>query len=282
MLLAIGCAPEEQAPGSGGNADGGGGNGGDSASCAVDDLETMKPGTLTIGTDKPAYEPWFVGDDPSNGKGFESAVAYAVAEEMGFAKDDVKWAHVRFNAAIQPGEKNFDFDINQFSITPQRQKVVDFSEPYYDVTQAVITVRGSELADTTSLQDLAEAELGAQVNTSSFDAITNVIQPDTRPRPFNTNNDARQALQNGTIEALVVDLPTAYYMVDAQMDDGTILGQLPPDEQGTPEQFGLLLDKGSPLTDCVNDAVGKLREDGTLDELADRWLNEATDAPELS
>lgn len=248
--------------------------------CAKDTLQTTTAGTLTVGTDKPAYEPWFVDDDPANGKGFESAVAYAVADKLGFAKTEVTWVPVKFDAAIQPGPKQFDFDINQFSITPERQKVVDFSSPYYDVTQTVITTGTSKAAGAKSLADLKGVKLGAQVGTTSLTAINEVIKPSSKAAVFNSNDDAKIALENGQIDALVVDLPTAFFITAAELDDGKIIGQLPP-SSGDQEQFGLLLDKDSALTDCVSQAVDALRGDGTLDQLEQEWLAQTAGAPVL-
>jgi polar amino acid transport system substrate-binding protein len=250
------------------------------ASCDKDSLETRADGVLTIGTDSPAYEPWFVDDDPSNGKGYESAVAYAIAEELGYAEDEVEWVTVPFNAVVSPGEKKFDFDVNQVSITEERRNAVDFSSGYYDVRQAVITNAGSPIDGVTSVADLADAKLGAQVGTTSYNAITDQIGSTQQAAAFDTNDQAVQALKNGQIDGIVVDLPTAYYMTAVQLDDGVIVGQLPLAD-GEVEQFGAVLDKGSPLTDCVSQAVDTLREDGTLDQLADEWLAQQG-APELS
>lgn len=248
--------------------------------CTPDNLETLTAGTLTIGTDSPAYEPWFVDDDPTNGEGYESAVAYAIAEQLGYATDEVEWVTVPFNAVVSPGEKKFDFDVNQVSITEQRRKAVDFSSGYYDVRQTVITNEGSAIDGATSLADLADARLGAQVGTTSYTAITETIGSSQQPAAFDTNDQAVQSLKNGQIDGIVVDLPTAYYMTAVQLDQGKIVGQLPLPE-GDVEQFGAVLDKDSPLTDCVSQAVDALREDGTLDQLASEWL-EQQGAPELS
>ena len=248
--------------------------------CTKDSLETLTPGTLTIGTDSPAYEPWFVDNDPSNGKGYESAVAYAIAEQLGYSPAEVEWVTVPFNAVVSPGEKKFDFDVNQVSITEQRRKAVDFSSGYYDVRQTVITNEGSPIDGATSIADLADARLGAQVGTTSYAAITETIGTSQQPAAFDTNDQAVQSLKNGQIDGIVVDLPTAYFMTAVQLDKGKIVGQLPLPE-GEVEQFGAVLDKGSPLTDCVSQAVDALREDGTLDQLASEWL-EQQGAPELS
>ncbi len=249
--------------------------------CSPETLETLEPGTLTIATDEPAYEPWVVGDAPESGEGFEAAVAYAVAEQLGYSEEQVTWTRVPFNAAIQPGPRPFDFDINQFSITEERKQAVDFSSPYYTVSQAVITTAGSAAEGATSIEDLKDLQIGAQVATTSLDALEEVIAPNTDPVVFNTNDDAKLALQNGQVDAIVTDLPTAFFITAAELDNGVIVGQLETgDESG--DQFGLLLEKDSPLTDCVSQAVDALREDGTLDDLEQQWLADVADAPVLS
>src|SRR6476469_848177 len=248
--------------------------------CTPDALETVADGTLTIATDTPAYEPWFVDNDPTNGQGYESAVAYAIAEQLGYTQDQVTWVTVPFNKVVQPGPKDFDFDLNQVSITEARRKAVDFSSGYFDVVQTVITNKGSAIDGATSVAELADAKLGAQVGTTSYTAITDQIQPSQEPAVFDTNDQAVQALKNGQIDGIVVDLPTAYFMTAVQLDDGLIVGQLPlPD--GEPEQFGAVLGKDSPLTDCVSGAVDALREDGILDQINQEWLAQQG-APELS
>jgi polar amino acid transport system substrate-binding protein len=249
--------------------------------CSPANLETLEPDTLTIATDEPAYEPWVVGDDPESGEGFEAAVAYAVAEQLGYSEDQVTWTRVPFNAAIQPGERPFDFDINQFSITEERKQAVDFSSPYYTVSQAVITTGGSAAEGATSIADLKDLQIGAQVATTSLDALESVIAPNTDPVVFNSNDDAKLALENGQVDAIVVDLPTAFFITAAELEDGVIVGQLETGDEGG-DQFGLLLEKDSPLTDCVSQAVDALREDGTLDELEQEWLADVADAPVLS
>jgi polar amino acid transport system substrate-binding protein len=249
--------------------------------CSPENLETLEPDTLTIATDEPAYEPWVVGDDPESGQGFEAAVAYAVAEQLGYGKDQVTWTRVPFNAAIQPGARPFDFDINQFSITEERKQAVDFSSPYYTVSQAVITTAGSAADGATSLADLKDLTIGAQVATTSLDALEQVIAPSSDPVVFNSNDDAKLALENGQVDAIVVDLPTAFFITAAELEDGVIVGQLETGDEGG-DQFGLLLEKDSPLTDCVSQAVDALREDGTLDDLEQEWLADVADAPVLS
>jgi polar amino acid transport system substrate-binding protein len=241
--------------------------------CARDRLETVDASTLTIATDKPVYEPWFVDDKPENGQGFEGAVAAAVAGQLGYTPEEVTWVRVPFNSVFKPTPKNWDFDINEFSITEQRKQAVDFSSPYYDVSQAVVTTKGSKADGATTVAELKGLTLGAQVGTTSLDAINTVIAPSSKPRVYNSNNDAVRALENGQIDALVTDLPTAFYMAAAQLDKGKIVGQL-PSGGGTPEQFGLVLDKDSPLTTCVSKAVDALKADGTLDKLVTQWLSQ--------
>ena len=239
----------------------------------------IKEGVLTIGTDDPAYGPWFDNNTPSNGKGYEAAVAYAVAEELGYSADKVEWVKVPFNKVIQPGCKDFDFDINQVSITDERKNAVDFSSGYYDVSQTVITVKGSNIANAKSIADLKGAKLGAQVGTTSYSTITDVIQPTQSPAVFDTNDVAKQALANGQIDGLVVDLPTAFYITAVDLENGLIVGQFPAKAGG--EQFGLVLSKGSKLTKDVTAAVDALRANGTLAKIADAWLASTVGAPVL-
>jgi len=248
--------------------------------CPAGALDTTTAGKLTIGTDNPAYEPWFSDNKPSNGKGFEGAVAYQVAERLGYPAANVTWTSVTFNNAIAPGPKAFDFDINEFSITPERRNAVAFSSPYYLVRQTVITTKSSKIAGAKSIADLRTAKLGAQVGTTSYQAITDLIKPSAQPQVFNNNDDAKAALVNGTVDGIVVDLPTAFYMTAAELKDGVIVGQLP--QVGVPEQFGLVLDKDSKLTGCVSKAVDQLRQDGTLAVLEKTWLAGTGGAPELS
>jgi polar amino acid transport system substrate-binding protein len=245
--------------------------------CAKDSLTTLSKGSITFGTDQPAYPPWFVDDDPANGKGFESAVAYAVADKLGYAKDDVKWVRVPFNAAIAPGPKTFDANLNEFSITDERKQAVDFSSPYFTVTQAVVAVKSSPAAQVNTLAGLKGLKLGAQVGTTSYTAAQAI---DPGVAVFNNNDDAKAALSNGQIDGLVLDLPTAF-QVQSEMTDGVILGQLPAGDEKA-EQFGIVLDKGSPLTACVSKAVDDLGNDGELFKLQKEWLSGAGAAPMLS
>ncbi|WP_307673999.1 ABC transporter substrate-binding protein [Streptomyces sp. V4I2] len=274
LATAVGCAPqpEEKA------ADTPSGSAG--TTCAKGKLATETSGKLTIATDEPAYEPWFKDDEPTNGEGFESAVAYAVANELGYDKSAVVWQSVPFNKAFAPGEKTFDFDINQVSISDERKKAVDFSSGYYDVRQAVIALKDSKAAKATSLADLKGLKLGAQVGTTSLNYIDDVVKPTQDPAAYAKNDQAKSALKNGQVDAIVVDLPTAFYITAAEVTDATIVGQF-ENQGGTPEQFGLVLDKGSALTACVTDAVDTLRENGTLARIEQQWLSDAVDAPVL-
>jgi polar amino acid transport system substrate-binding protein len=244
-----------------------------------DELQTITAGKLTIGTGLPAYEPWVVGDAPESGEGFEAAVAYAVAAELGFAPEDVVWVRTTFDEAIAPGVKNFDFNLQQYSITDERKANVDFSSPYYSTAQTVITVAGSKAAEAKSLADLKGLLVGAQTGTTSLKAIEDIIMPTAGAQVFNSNDDAKAALANGQVDAIVVDLPTAFYLTAVELDGGIILGQLAGAEAG--DTFGLVLDKGSPLTAAVSAAVDALRASGKLAELETTWLADFAGAPVL-
>ncbi|MET9680662.1 ABC transporter substrate-binding protein [Streptomyces coeruleorubidus] len=272
LAAAVGCAPQPEEPAAGTSSAGN--------TCEKGKLATRAGGKLTIATDEPAYEPWFQDDDPANGKGFESAVAYAVARHLGYGKDEVVWQTVPFNKAFAPGEKTFDFDINQVSVSEERKKAVDFSSGYYDVRQAVVAVKDSKAAKAKSVADLKDVKLGAQVGTTSLDYIDDVVRPTRAAAVFAKNDQAKSALKNGQVDAIVVDLPTAFYITGAEITDATIVGQF-ENQGGTPEQFGLVLDKGSALTSCVSRAVDALREDGTLARIEQQWLSDAVDAPVL-
>ncbi|GAA2719952.1 ABC transporter substrate-binding protein [Cellulomonas aerilata] len=252
-----------------------------SAQASADDgaLPTLTDGVLTVGTSDPAFEPWVVDNDPTSGEGFESAVAYAVAEELGFARDQVEWVRVTFDQIIAPGAKDFDVAINQVSITEERRASLDFSSSYYDTAQAVVTVEGSPVAGATSLAELAGARVGAMVGTTSAQIATESIAPTTPVQQFNDNDQVKQALTAGLVDAIVVDLPTALFLVAADLDAGVLVGQLPAGD--SPDQLGLVLDKDSPLTEPVTAAVDALREDGTLADLEARWLTESAGAPVL-
>ena len=252
-----------------------------SSTCSPSSLQTIVPGKFTAATGSPAFPPWVVDDKPENGKGYESAVTYAVAKKLGYTDADVVWIRTTFDSAIAPGPKKFDVNIQQFSISEDRKKAVDFSSGYYDLTQAVVTYKGSPIEKAASLAALKDAKLGAAVGTTSLDAITASIQPTTAPKVYNHNDDAVAALKAKQIDGLVVDLPTAFYIAFGELDNGVLIGQL-PNSADQKEQLGFLLAKGSTLTQCVTQAVDALRADGTLAKLQDQWLSASAGAPVLS
>ncbi|MSO95708.1 MAG: amino acid ABC transporter substrate-binding protein [Thermoleophilia bacterium] len=257
--------------------------------CAKDKLGLLdKAGMLTIGADNPAFHPWFGGDektkpwkfsDPYSGKGYESAVAYAVAKQLGFSKEQVKWAVTPFNNSFRPGKKSFDFYITQVSYSPQRAKAVDFSKGYYFVNQSIVGRKGKPIASVRSINGLRKYTLGAQVGTTSYDFIVKQIRPASSPKVYDTNDAAVQALKNGRIDGLVVDLPTAFYVAAVQVPDGRVVGQFRA--RGARERFGLVLPKGSKLTACANRALDRLWANGTIKNLQRIWLAHATGAPVL-
>ena len=248
--------------------------------CTPETLQTLTAGTLTVGTDSPAYDPWFSNNDPTNGKGYESAVAYAVAEQLGYTSDQVTWVKVPFNSSYKPGPKDFDFDINQISITPARAKVVDFSDGYYSASQAVIALKDSPAAGATSLADLQGLKLGAQTGTTSLTAIRDIIAPSSDPLVFEDTNAAKQAMLNGQVDAILADLPTAFYIVAVEIPKGTIIGQFQA-ETGAQEEFGMLFEKGSSLVPCVNEALQAIKDDGTLASIEQQWLSDTVNVPVL-
>jgi polar amino acid transport system substrate-binding protein len=249
------------------------------ADCTPENLETFKDGVLTVGTDSPAYSPYFEDNDPTNGKGFESAVAYEIADQLGFDRSAVEWTVVPFNASYAPGPKKFDFDVNQISITPPREKVVDFSIPYYTAAQAVLVAKDSDLEGITSLDQLQDSTIGVQIGSTSLDAVEQQIDPSTDPRVFDNSNDVVSALKTGQVDAIVVDLPTAIFLRDVEVPGSTVVGQF--DAPGG-DEWGALLAKDSPLTECVNFALQNMIDDGTLDEITKQWMSDSASAPELN
>jgi polar amino acid transport system substrate-binding protein len=237
--------------------------------CTKGGLALATPGQLTVGTDKPAYPPYFEDNDPTNGKGFESAVAYAVAKQLGFGNAQVKWTVVPFNSSYAPGPKHFDFDINQISITPARAKHVAFSSPYFTAPQAVVALKNSPAANATSLAALSSAKLGVQVGTTSLDAVNASIKPKSQPQVYNDSNDTVRALKQGRIDAIVVDLPTAFYITAAQVQNAKIVGQFAAPGG---DRWGLLSQKGSKLTPCLDKALQRLTASGELKRLQDKWM----------
>ncbi|MFC9972136.1 ABC transporter substrate-binding protein [Spirillospora sp. NPDC127200] len=271
-IAATACAPQEESTSSGASAS--------PASCAKDQLKLTKPGQLTVATDKPAFEPWFKDNDPSNGEGFESAVAYAVAGKLGFAKDEVKWVTQSFDASYAPGPKNFDFDINQISVTPARQKAVTFSDGYYDVQQGVVAMEGGKFAGAKGLADLKDARIAVQVGTTALQAVRDQIKPSSDPKVFNSQIDAVNALKGKQVDAVVLDLPSAFYVTAAQIENSKIVGQFASAGAGK-EYFGLLLQQGNSLVGCLNKAIGELKSSGELAKIQEKWLTSAAGAPVL-
>jgi len=264
------------------------------ASCATEDLAVKTPGTFTVGTSNPAFPPYFSepeGDetltepwefgDPTNGRGFESAIAYALAEQLGFSADQVTWIPVDFNLSFAPGEKEFDVYLAEVSFTEERTQGADLSEGYFFSNQALITREGNPLADATTIAEVAEARLGAAGNTTSLTYIEERIQPTQEARVYEDNTGALAGLTADQVDGIVVDVPTAFYMVNVEMDDGVVVGQFPsdPDEK---EHFSFVLEKDSPLTDCVNEAILTMGENGELDSIAAEWLSDFLDAPQIS
>jgi polar amino acid transport system substrate-binding protein len=242
--------------------------------CAKDSLNLIKPGQLTVGTDNPSYPPWIVANTPENGKGFEGSLAYAVADRLGFAKDEVRWVDVPFNSAGTAGPKNFDFDINNITVTPERATVVTFSDGYYDLSQALVTMADSPLASATTLADLKGYKYGAQIGTTSLTFIAQTIAPGPQPAVYDTTNDAKQALVNGQVDGLILDLPTAYYVSSVQIPGSKLVGQFEPQEY-----LGMLFEKDNPLVTCVNEALAGLKADGTLETLQQKWLADYLSVP---
>ncbi len=252
-------------------------DGNTAAACSPENLQTITTGKLTIATGEPAYYPWVIDDAPETGEGFEAAIAYAVAEQLGFAKTDVVWVRTGFDAAVTPGPKTFDFNLQQFSITDERKQAVDFSSPYYTTPQAIVSYAGSAIEGKTTIADLKGAKLGAAVGTTSLDAISEILGLEARV--FNDNAAALAALQGGLIDGIVVDLPTAFYQAGVQVENGIIVGQLPSTGDG--DSFGLLLAKDSPITSCVSQAVDALKANGSLGAIAATWLGTDAGAPVL-
>jgi polar amino acid transport system substrate-binding protein len=261
--------------------------------CATENLDTLTAGTLTIGTDNPAFPPYFEGraeantepwdpewGDPTTGKGFESATAYAIAEQLGFTADQVTWIPIAFNNSFAPGPKDFDFFIGQVTFNAERAENADLSEGYYFGNQTVVVMKGSDFAKATTLTELKTAELGAQIGTTSLATIEDVIQPTVDAQVYNTTDDALEAMENGQIDGVVVDLPTAGFITTVQVDGSKILGQIGPATGAEAEHFSLVLEQDSGLTSCVDQAIQALAVDGTLDALSDEWLP-FNSAPEL-
>ncbi|WP_426515526.1 ABC transporter substrate-binding protein [Diaminobutyricibacter sp. McL0618] len=249
---------------------------GSTSSSSSQGLQTLTAGKLTIATGQPAYSPWVIDNKPENGQGFESAVAYAVAEKLGFAKKDVVWTRTTFDSAIAPGPKDFDLNIQQFSISDERKKAVDFSSPYYTTTQAIVTTKGSPAASVTTLDGLKKVKIGVATATTTYTLLKKEVGGNNIA-VFNSNDDAVLALKTGQIDAVATDLPTAFYLADAQVDNGVVGGQFADNSGG--DKFGIVLAKGSPLTAKVASAVDALRTSGELDTITKKWLSTTVNVP---
>ena len=270
VLVMVGaCAPDEETPpAASGTAT--------QDSCATENLTLVAPGTLTVGTDFGfMFPPWIVKSDPTNGKGFESAVTYEVAKRLGFAASDVEWVDVPFNKSYAPGPKDFDFDINNISVTEERDQAVDFSDSYYDLTQALMVLEGSPIENATTMDEIRDAVFGAQIGTTSLEFINTVIQPTQPAKVYDTTNDAKAALRNGQLDGLVLDLPTAYFEAYINTPNGALVGQFP----STGEHLGMLFEEGNSLRDCVNGVLAQMEADGTLQQLQDKWLADYLNVP---
>jgi polar amino acid transport system substrate-binding protein len=263
-LLLVGCAGQQQGPEEGGS--------GSKESCDIKNPPLYKEGVLTVATDKPAYPPWFKGG-PENYSGFEGEVANEVAKRMDLP---IEWVVEPFNKSYAPGSKDYDFDINQITITPERERAVDFSDGYFDNAQGVLTLKSSPFADAQSISDLKDARLGAQVGTTSLDFINETIQPNEEPKIYDTTNDAKSALESGQIDALVTDLVTTVFLRDFEIDNSVVVGQYPRNEQ-----FGMLFEQGNPLVGCVNQVLARMKGDGTLRNLEEKHLQQYLSVPTL-
>ncbi len=242
--------------------------------------KTLHDGTLTIATGNPAYFPWVIDDAPESGKGFEAAVAYAVADKMGFDADHVSWVRASFDESIQPGAKSFDVNMQQFSITADRDKVVDFSEPYYTSAMAVLTTKQIVAGGAKPTMDsLKKLKWGAQASTTAVPMLIGLVNPDSDPMLYNDNADVSAALQAGQIDAALFDLPTALFLAAVTVNDGVVLGQFPAERSTNPDQFGMLMEEGSPLKSCIDEAITAIKQDGTLAKLEATWLAESTGVP---
>jgi polar amino acid transport system substrate-binding protein len=281
LLIAVLAAFTLVAAACGDDSDDSEASGGGEASCDTADLPLKTDGTLTVATGEPAFEPWMVDDDPANGEGYESAVVYAVADNLGLEEGDVEWVRTGFDEAVAPGPKDFDFNIQQYSITPDRDEVVDFSTGYYEVEQALVALEGSSVIGAESIADLEDAKLGAAIGTTSLDYIEEVIQPSTEAAVYNDNAGAKAAIEAGQIDGLVFDLPTAYFITAVEIEDASIVGVLPR-TGADPEELGMLFEDGSALTDCVNQALADLTDSGDLAALEEEWLSQGGDIPEIT
>jgi polar amino acid transport system substrate-binding protein len=272
-LLVVACGGDDD-----GGATGTGANG-DPAACA--EGNTLSDGELTVATGEPAFPPYVIDDAPESGAGFEAALAYAVADQMGFGEDQVTWVRTTFEGAIQPGPKDFDFNIQQYSITPEREEV-SFSEPYYEANQAILGYDDSPAADAATAAAIRDLRIGVAAGTTSLTFVTDILQPTADPFVYNDNAAAKQALDTQQIDAIVADLPTALYVSGVEIEGTTVFGQFPPSEGTQGESWGMLFAKDNPLVECVSLALASLRASGALEEITTEWMSESVNAPEIS
>ncbi len=241
--------------------------------------KTISDGVLTIATGEPAFPPYVVDNDPTNKQGFEAAVAWAVAGEMGFDDTSVEWVRTTFDEAIQPGAKNFDFNLQQYSITPERAETITFSAPYYTSNQAMVGLAGSAAEGATTLDDLKDVKFGVQAGTTSLQFVTDVIQPKDEPFVYDDNVAAKAALEANQIDAIVVDLPTAFFISAVEIEGSSVVGQFPASAGGTTDEFGLVLEKDNALVECVDAAIAALEASGELASITEQWMSAETGAP---
>lgn len=244
--------------------------------------KTLAEGTLTIGTGNPAFSPWVENDAPESGEGFEAAVAYAVATQLGFSTENVSWVRTSFDEAIQPGAKNFDFNLQQYSITDERKQTVSFSDPYYTTNQAIVGYADSVAASATTVAELQGLKFGVQSGTTSLEFLNTVVMPTNEPFVYDDNAAAKAALEAKQIDAIVVDLPTAFYISAVEIEGTKVIGQFPAGEGTVADQFGLVFDLDNPLVECVNVALAALKESGELATIVQTWLSDKTSAPVIS
>ena len=244
--------------------------------------KTLTEGKLTIGTGNPAFSPWVENDAPESGEGFEAAVAYAVATQLGFSTENVSWVRTSFDEAIQPGAKSFDFNLQQYSITDERKQTVSFSDPYYTTNQAIVGYADSAAASATTVAELQGLKFGVQSGTTSLEFLNTVVMPTNEPYVYDDNAAAKAALEAKQIDAIVVDLPTAFYISAVEIEGTKVIGQFPAGEGTVADQFGLVFDLDSPLVECVNVALTALKDSGELAAIEQTWLSDKTSAPVIS
>ena len=246
------------------------------------DCSTITEGTLTIGTGSPAFSPWVENDAPESGEGFEAAVGMAIAAELGYEGESVVWVRTTFDEAIAPGEKNFDFNMQQYSITPEREESISFSDPYYSSNQAIVALADSPAEGATTVADLADVKFGAQAGTTSLTFINEIIKPTNEPFVYDDNAGAKAALEAGQIDAIVVDLPTGLYISAVEIEGTSVIGQFPGSAGGLTDDFGAVFTKDNPLVACVNTALATLKESGELAKIEQAWLSDNAGVPVIS